>query len=75
MMSAMIVSIGAERFGIKEQRPARGLGEPNRRKVKISQLWKELRLLGRQFKQAREEEKAGLAELHSILRKKLTTLP
>lgn len=74
MMSAMIVSIGAERFGIKEQWPTRGLGEPNRREVKISQLWKELRLLGRQFKQAREEEKAGLAELRNILRKKFTTL-
>lgn len=42
--------------------------------MKISQLRKELRLLGRQFKQAREEEKAGLAELRNILRKKLTTL-
>ena len=73
-MSAMIISIGAERFGIKERQPTRGLGEPNRREVKISQLRQELRLLGRQFKQAREEEKAGLAELRSILRKKLTTL-
>ncbi|XP_061589349.1 uncharacterized protein LOC133454644 [Cololabis saira] len=73
-MSAMIVSIGAERFGIKEQQPTRRLGEPNRREVKISQLRQELRLLGRQFKQAKEEEKAGLAELRNILRKKLTTL-
>ncbi|XP_075304756.1 retrovirus-related Pol polyprotein from type-1 retrotransposable element R2 [Odontesthes bonariensis] len=73
-MSAMIINIGAERFGIKEQQPARCSGEPNRRQLKISQLRQELRLLGRQFKVAREEEKAGLAELRSILRKRLITL-
>lgn len=73
-MSEMIVSIGAERFGIKEQQPTKRLGEPNRREVKISQLRQELRLLGRQFKVAREEEQAGLTELRSIMRKKLTTL-
>lgn len=73
-MSAMIISIGSERFGMKEQRTTRDVGEPNRREVKISQLRQELRLLRKQFKQAREEEKVGLAELRNILRKKLTTL-
>ncbi|XP_077372334.1 uncharacterized protein LOC144033646 [Festucalex cinctus] len=73
-MSAMIISIGAERFGVKEQRATRLQGEPNRREVKISQLRQELRLLGRQFKVAREEDKAGLAELRSMVRKRLTTL-
>lgn len=42
--------------------------------MEISQLKSELRLLGRQFKKAREEEKAGLAELRHTLRKRLTTL-
>lgn len=73
-MATMIISIGAERFGITEQQPTRGRGEPNRREVKISQRWQEFRLLGLQFKQAREKEKAGLTGLRSILRKKLTTL-
>lgn len=49
-MAAMIISIGEERFGIKEQQPTRGRREPKRRKGKISQLRQELRLLGRQFK-------------------------
>ncbi|XP_063050108.1 uncharacterized protein LOC134444859 [Engraulis encrasicolus] len=73
-MSAMIINIGAERFGIKKQQPTRRSGEPNRRELKISQLRQELRLLGRQFKVAREEEKAGLSELRSVLRKRLVTL-
>lgn len=47
MTSAVIVSIGAERFGTKEKQPTRGRGEPNRREVKIVQLQRELRLLGR----------------------------
>lgn len=42
--------------------------------MEISQLKSELRLLRRQFKKAREEEKAGLAELRHTLRKRLTTL-
>lgn len=71
-LSTMIISIGAERFGIKERQLTRGVAEPNRREVEISQ--RELRLLGRQFKKAREEEKAGLAELRHTLRKRLTTL-
>ena len=41
-MSAMIVSIGAERFGIKEQQPTKRLGEPNRREVKISRFGRSL---------------------------------
>lgn len=72
-MAAMLINIGAERFGTKYHQPTRGRGERNRRELKISQLQQVLRLLRRQFKQAREE-KVGLAELHSILRKKLTTL-
>lgn len=46
------------------------MAEPNRREVKISQLRSELRLLGRQFKKARVEEKSGLAELCHTLRKR-----
>ncbi|XP_073731592.1 uncharacterized protein [Misgurnus anguillicaudatus] len=73
-MSTMIISIGAERFGVKKHQLARSVAEPNRREVKISQLRSELRLLRRQFKAARDEEKAGLAELRHTLRKRLTTL-
>ncbi|KAK0145691.1 hypothetical protein N1851_015413 [Merluccius polli] len=73
-MCTMIVSIAVERFGTKEQHTINGAGEPNRRQKKISQLRQELRLLGRQYKQAREEDKAGLAELRNILRRNLTTL-
>ncbi|XP_062387675.1 uncharacterized protein LOC134076569 [Sardina pilchardus] len=74
LMCTLIISIAAERFGTKEPRAGRSEGGPNRREGKISQLRQELRCLGRQYKQAREEEKAGLAELRSMLRKRLTTL-
>ncbi|KAK0136651.1 hypothetical protein N1851_027154 [Merluccius polli] len=67
-MCTMIVKIAVERFGTKEQHTINGAGEPNRRQKKISQLRQELRLLGRQYKQAREEDKAGLAELRGISR-------
>ena len=46
----------------------------NRRAEKISQLRQELRVLKRQYKVAREEERDALSELRGILRKKLTTL-
>ncbi|KAI4887727.1 hypothetical protein NFI96_005939 [Prochilodus magdalenae] len=72
-MCTMIISIAAERFGMKEQPSARAEGGPNRREMKISQLRQELRLLRKQYKQAKQEEKSGLEELRNILRRKLTT--
>ncbi|KAI4888323.1 hypothetical protein NFI96_008073 [Prochilodus magdalenae] len=73
-MCTMIISIAAERFGMKEQPSARAEGGLNRLEMKISQLWQELRLLRKQHKQAKQEEKSGLKELHNILGRKLTTL-
>ncbi|KAI4879743.1 hypothetical protein NFI96_004950, partial [Prochilodus magdalenae] len=73
-MCTMIISIAAERFGMKEQPSARAEGGPNRREMKISQLRQELRLLRKQYKPAKQEENSGLEELRNILRRKLTTL-
>ncbi len=59
-------------FGLREQRQTSTVGGPNHREVKINQLQLEFKALRQQFKQSEEEEKAGLAELRIILRKKLT---
>lgn len=74
MMTTMIISIATERFGIAEKRAVTNQYSKNRRAEKIAQLRQELRLLKKQFKEAAEELKPGLAELRSILRKKLITL-
>ncbi|XP_061907749.1 uncharacterized protein LOC133652714 [Entelurus aequoreus] len=73
-MTTIIVSSGAERFGVEEDKPISSNYTMNRRAEQIHQLRQELRSLARQYKAASEEEKAPLAELRNIIRKKLTTL-
>lgn len=73
-MATVVISIATERFGSVEKRVATNQYSKNRRAEKISQLRQELRVLKRQFKGASEDEKPGLAELRSVLRKKLLTL-
>ncbi|XP_073716891.1 uncharacterized protein [Misgurnus anguillicaudatus] len=73
LMSTLIITIGAERFGIKVPK-AQNIARPNRRETKISQLRKELKALNRQYKRASEEEKPALTELRDILRQKLISL-
>lgn len=73
-MATMTISIATERFGLVETRAATNQYSKNRRAEKILQLCQELRLLTRQFKQASEDEKPGLAELRGVHRKKLLTL-
>ncbi|KAI2653774.1 hypothetical protein H4Q32_014114 [Labeo rohita] len=72
-MCLIIITIAAERFGVKEQHQFGGTAGPNRWEEKIRQLRQELRLLRKQFKQASEENRAALAELRNIVRSKLTT--
>lgn len=74
VMSTMIISIATERFGSREKRAAGNQYSKNRRAEKIAQLRRELRDLKKQFKGANEDQKPALAELRSILRKKLLTL-
>ena len=73
-MATMIISVATERFGLVEERSATSQYSKNCRAEKTSELRQELRLLKRQFKQANEDEKSGLAELRGVLRKKLQTL-
>lgn len=73
-MATMITNIATERFGAVEKRAAMNQYTKNRRADKITQLRQELRDLKKQFKNASEEEKPGLAELRCVLRKKLLTL-
>ncbi|RXN08794.1 reverse transcriptase [Labeo rohita] len=65
-MCLIIITIAAERFGVKEQHQFGGTAGPNRWEEKIRQLRQELRLLRKQFKQASEENRAALAELRNI---------
>lgn len=73
-MCSLIMSIGAERFGVEQKQGASNSAKPNRREVKISQLRLELKSLRHQFKVAKEEDRPALAELTNITRKKLITL-
>ncbi|XP_038154112.1 uncharacterized protein LOC119791846 [Cyprinodon tularosa] len=73
-MTTIIISMGAERFGLEEKKSGRLPYTMSNRAHKIHQLRKELRVLRRQFKQAREEERGPLSVLRNILRKKLLTL-
>lgn len=74
-MTSVIVTFGVERFGVVEK-PLDKYSPytKNRREAKISLLWQEIRSLKWQFKKAAEKEKGSVAELHTILRKKLITL-
>nr|XP_057943465.1 uncharacterized protein LOC131138512 [Doryrhamphus excisus] len=73
LMSTVIISIGAERFGTKQPK-TQNIARPNRRETKMSQLRKELKALRHQYKSASEEERPALAELRDILRQKLISL-
>ncbi|XP_038131552.1 uncharacterized protein LOC119776958 [Cyprinodon tularosa] len=72
-MSTLIISISAERFGIKLPK-TQNFARPNRHETKISQLRKELKALNRQYKKAGEEERPALRELRGILRQRLISL-
>lgn len=74
MMTTIITSLAAERFGLEEKRAAKPPYTMNNRASKIHQLRQELKTLRQQFKVASEEERGPLAELRSIIRKKLMTL-
>lgn len=69
-MCTLVISIGAERFGIKQPK-VKNITMPNQRGIKITQLRKELKSLRQQYRKATEEERPALTELHDILQKKL----
>ncbi|KAL3972927.1 tetraspanin-7 [Sarotherodon galilaeus] len=73
-MTTMIVSLAVERFGQEEKWTAKPLYTLNNRANKIHQLRQELKSLRQQFKAASEKERGPLAELRSIIRKRLMTL-
>ncbi|XP_056097411.1 uncharacterized protein LOC130076370 [Rhinichthys klamathensis goyatoka] len=73
-MTTIIISLAAERFGLEEKRAAKPPYTMNNRASKIHQLRQELKNLRQQFKAASEEERGPIAELRSIIRKKLITL-
>lgn len=73
-MTTIIVSMAAERFGVEEERGARQPYSMNQRAVKIHNIRTELKALTKQYKVARQEERAPLAELRTVLRKRLLTL-
>lgn len=73
MMCTLIISIGTERFGIKQPK-AKIPTRPKLREAKIVKLRKELKAQRQQFRKARKEEKPALTELRNILRKKLISL-
>lgn len=74
ILTTIITSFGAERFGTEEPRTRKPTHTNNRRAGRIQQLRKELRSLAKQFRKATEAEKPPLAELRQTIRKKLTTL-
>lgn len=73
-MTTMIVSLAVERFGQEEKRTAKPLYTLNNKANKIHQLRQELKSLRQQFKVASEKERGPLAELRSIIGKRLLTL-
>lgn len=73
-MTTIIVSTAAERFGVEEERRPRQPYTKNQRTVKLHNIRKELRALKKKHKKASEEERAPLAELCLVLRKRLLGL-
>ncbi len=73
-MTPIIVSLAVERFGAVERRTERTPFTMNQRAAKIHRIRQELKSLKTQFKKASEEQRPPLAELQTILRKKLLTL-
>lgn len=73
-MTTIIVSMAAERFGIEEERGPKQPYTKKRGAVKIHNIRKELKALKKHHKEAREEERGQLDELHDMLRKRLFVL-
>lgn len=63
LMSSIVIITAAERFGTKEQHRARNSSGPNRRETRLSKLRQELKSQRYQYKMAREEKRAALAQL------------
>ncbi|XP_061093280.1 uncharacterized protein LOC133125737 [Conger conger] len=74
VMTTIVVSIAAERFGEEEKKSSGTPYTKNQRAVKIHNIRQEVKTLKSQHKVAGEEERIGLAQLMSILRKKITIL-
>lgn len=74
-MTMIIVSIASEWFGeeVKED-SSKGLHSKNHREERIHNIRQEMKTLKRQYKQAGDEERTGLAQLMCILRKKIRIL-
>lgn len=66
--------MAAERFGVQEERGGKQPYTRNQGAGKGHTIRNELKSLTKQFKEAREEEQAPLAELRLMLRKRLLTL-
>lgn len=73
-MTTIIVSFGAERFGVEEGKPIRPNYSMNTRAERICSLRQKLRTLTNQHKAASEDDRPPLAELRNITRKRLLTL-
>ncbi|XP_053332775.1 uncharacterized protein LOC128506382 [Clarias gariepinus] len=74
VMTTIIVSIAAERFGEEEKRSSGTSYIKNQRAAKIHDIRKEMKALKSQYKGAGEEGRIGLAQLMCILRKKIRVL-
>lgn len=74
VMTAIIVSIAAERFGEEDKKSSITSYSENQRAVKIHNIRKEMKVLKSEHKVAGEEERIGLAQLMCILRKKIRVL-
>ena len=73
-MGDLIYDVGKARFGLVELRERRPEQTPNRRQKEISRLRRELRSLKHQWKEAKPEDRPGLAALREQARAKLTSL-
>ncbi|XP_073720025.1 uncharacterized protein [Misgurnus anguillicaudatus] len=73
-MTAIIVSMAVERFGVEEERGVKKPYTKNQRAVKIHNIRTELKILKKQYKASGEEERGPLEELRCILRKRLLVL-
>ena len=73
-MTAVIVSIAAERFGEEEKKSSGTTYSKNQRAVRIHNIRQEMKALKSQYKAAGQEERTGLAQLMCILRKKIRVL-
>lgn len=73
-VTTIIMSMAMDRFGVEEESVAKQPYFKNQRAVKIHIIRKELKALKIQHKAASEEERAPLAELRVMLRKRLLIL-